>query len=181
MCKLLIYWNERFGRYFIPPLGGGQDALCFTVFGASMVGGEHYCSAEQRTRPSRHLAERSGLSFLNGGCLVVYTVYIRSNNTRLHNIVAVFIIKAPWLWSWEISIWFTPICLVAHRHLPWQHTPPSVSGHVQSECGERGRLPVSHEERVQPQAARAQEVRPQGEPCVTQAGVAALGGLIMSL
>lgn len=48
--------------------------------------------------------------------------------------------------------------LLAYRHLPRQHAPPSVSWHVQSDSGERGHLPVSHEEHVQPQAACTQEV-----------------------
>lgn len=68
-----------------------------------------------------------------------------------------------------------PLSFPAHCHLPQQHAAPSVSGNVQGDRGERGNLPVSHEERVQPQTAHTQEVWPKGKACVTQAGEAAEG------
>lgn len=53
--------------------------------------------------------------------------------------------------------------LLAYCHLPRQYAAPSVPGHVQSHCGERGHLPASYEEYVQPQTACTQEVWPQGK------------------
>lgn len=51
---------------------------------------------------------------------------------------------------------------LAYCHLPRQYAAPSVPGHVQSFCGERGHVPVGYEKHVQPQTARTQEVWPQG-------------------
>ena len=46
--------------------------------------------------------------------------------------------------------------------VPRQHSAASVPGDVPRQRGERGELPAGHAQHLQPPAARAQEVRPEG-------------------
>lgn len=56
-----------------------------------------------------------------------------------------------------------PAVPAVHRGVPREHPPAPVPGHVPAHRGRRGDLHGGHQERVQPQADRAQEVRPEGE------------------
>lgn len=51
----------------------------------------------------------------------------------------------------------------AHSEVPRQHPAASVPGDVPHERGQRGDVPDRHEEHVQSQTGRSQEVRPEGE------------------
>lgn len=52
--------------------------------------------------------------------------------------------------------------LAAYSEVPWQHTSPSVSGHVPRHSGERGHVPDRNEEHVQPQTSGPQKIRSKG-------------------